>query len=55
MILPCLFCDPVASSCCIDSVRKPTGIQTIVKGSYNVAKGEWQPAAVGGAEHRGAW
>ena len=31
MIPPCLFCDPVASSCCIDSVRKPTGIRAIVE------------------------
>ena len=31
MILPCLFCDPVASSCCIDSVRKPTSIRAIVE------------------------
>ena len=31
MIPPCLFCDPVASSCCIDSVRKPTSIRAIVE------------------------
>ena len=31
MIPPCLFCDLVASSCCIDSVRKPTGTRAIVE------------------------
>ena len=31
MIPSCLFCDPVASSCCIVSVRKPTGTQVIAE------------------------